>query len=60
MKVISKDSLIHFEGKISLGKKIKLWDEFHPNLYTLSCKVSSDPEGARFEHEKRQHLACVK
>ena len=52
LKVSGRDSLIHFEGKIPLGKQIKLWDEFHPNLYNLSCKLSSDVEGARFEHEK--------
>ena len=35
-----------------LGKDIHLWNEFHPNLYTLDCKLTSSVEGQSYAHEK--------
>ncbi|MFT3751551.1 MAG: beta-glucuronidase [Paludibacter sp.] len=47
-----KDSLIELEDKITLGKNIKLWDEFNPNLYNISCKIIGKTDKAGYEHEK--------
>jgi len=47
-----KDSLIVFEDKILLGKNVKLWDEFHPNLYNISCKIAAKTDKADYQNEK--------
>ncbi|MBV8038073.1 beta-glucuronidase [Bacteroides sp. AN502] len=52
LPVNGKDSLVSFEGKIALGKDIQLWDEFHPNLYRVECKLLTSVGGTNYEHEK--------
>lgn len=47
-----KDSIIVFERKILLGKNIKLWDEFNPNLYNITCKITGKTDKAGYENEK--------
>lgn len=47
-----KDSIIAFEEKILLGKNIKLWDEFNPNLYNITCKITGKTDKAGYENEK--------
>ncbi len=47
-----KDSVIAFEEKILLGKNIKLWDEFNPNLYNITCKITGKTDKAGYENEK--------
>lgn len=52
LPVNGKDSLVSFEGKIALGKDIQLWDEFHPNLYCVECKLLTSVGETNYEHEK--------
>ena len=52
LPVNGKDSLVSFEGKIALGKDIQLWDEFHPNLYRVECKLLTSVGETNYEHEK--------
>lgn len=47
-----KDTVVHFENSIQLGKKIKLWDEFNPNVYTITCKLTTQDKENNFENEK--------
>lgn len=37
----TSDSLLRFNCDYDLGKQILLWDEFNPNLYELSCELST-------------------
>lgn len=48
----STDSIISFEGVVELGNKIKLWDEFTPNVYELTCELKSQVESQNYEHSK--------
>lgn len=50
--VSSTDSVAFLETKIFLGKKVKQWNEFHPNLYTLKCKLKTAHDTMEYEHEK--------
>lgn len=52
LPVNGKDSLVSFEGKIALGKDIQLWDEFHPHLYRVECKLLTSVGETNYEHEK--------
>ena len=47
-----KDSVIAFDGVIQLGKNIKLWDEFNPNVYTVTCLLNTNTDKAKYQHEK--------
>lgn len=47
-----KDSVIYFEEIIPLGKNIKLWDEFNPNIYTVTCQLNTKDDKATYQHEK--------
>ena len=47
-----KDSIINFEAEIALGKDIRLWDEFHPNLYSITCKIQTDAGDINYQHVK--------
>lgn len=46
------DSITYIEEEMFLGKDIHLWNEFHPNLYTLDCKLTSSVDGQSYAHEK--------
>lgn len=50
--VFCNDSVVSIESKINLGKKIKLWDEFNPNLYKISCQLNTSADKAKFQYEK--------
>ncbi|WP_294479700.1 sugar-binding domain-containing protein [uncultured Bacteroides sp.] len=50
--VNGKDSIIDFETKIDLGKNVQLWDEFHPNIYSLQCKLETNSNSKTFQHTK--------
>lgn len=52
LPVNGADEMIDFEGKIQLGKDIKLWDEFHPNLYTAVCSLQTTDDKVSYHHEK--------
>lgn len=39
--IASADSVFALETTLVLGKKMKLWDEFSPNLYRLQCFLSA-------------------
>ncbi|RZK68300.1 MAG: beta-glucuronidase [Pedobacter sp.] len=52
LNVSGSDSLINFEGTIALRKNIKLWDEFTPNLYKITCKLNTENNGLEYQHEK--------
>lgn len=52
LNVSGTDSLINFEGTIALRKNIKLWDEFTPNLYKITCKLNTENNGLEYQHEK--------
>lgn len=47
-----KDSVIFIEDVIQLGNKIKRWDEFTPNVYTLTCRLTSTVGETEYQHEK--------
>lgn len=49
--VTGADSLINFENTIPLGKNIKLWDEFSPNLYQLTCALNANYKELKYQHE---------
>lgn len=46
--VSGNDSVIYVEDVVALGKNIKLWDEFTPNLYTLECTLNQHSKSATF------------
>lgn len=50
--VHGSDSVIFVEDVIPLGNKIKLWDEFNPNVYTLTCQLNTNTGKANYQHEK--------
>lgn len=52
LNVTGKDSVTYVEDIIELGKNVKLWDEFNPNVYTITCQLNTSNDKAKFEHEK--------
>ncbi len=50
--LVSSDSVTFVEADISLGKHIKLWDEFNPNLYRISCQLNTSDGKNSYQHEK--------
>ena len=52
MPMAGADSVINFEGTIQLGKDIKLWDEFTPNLYNITCQLNTNGDKAKYQHSK--------
>lgn len=47
------DSIQQVEYDIDLGKKVRLWDEFNPNLYKLDCQITSiNKKNESFNHSK--------
>ncbi|PWG80941.1 sugar-binding domain-containing protein [Pararcticibacter amylolyticus] len=52
VQVVCKDSVTFIESIIQLGKNIKLWDEFNPNLYTISCQLKTSDDKVNYQHEK--------
>lgn len=55
VKIASADSLFALETTLVLGKKMKLWDEFFPNLYKLKCSLSASGE-ENVEQVKELHF----
>lgn len=43
---------VRWEGKIPLGPQAKPWDEFHPNVYTLTCQLLTSDGKHDYAHEK--------
>ncbi len=50
--VEGKDSFNYVEDIISLGKKINLWDEFNPFVYSITCQLTTGNSTNTFEHVK--------
>ncbi|MDR0692920.1 MAG: beta-glucuronidase [Prevotellaceae bacterium] len=50
--VNGKSSVFSFEEAILLGKNIKLWDEFNPNVYSITCQLNTDAGKTKYRHEK--------
>ncbi len=50
--VTGNDSVFYVEQELPLGKNIRLWDEFNPNVYTLSCRLNTQDGDNTYEHEK--------
>lgn len=50
--VNENDSVTYIEDIIQLGKNIKLWDEFNPNIYTITCQLNTGNDKAKYQHEK--------
>ncbi|MCD0489561.1 beta-glucuronidase [Pedobacter sp. MC2016-14] len=50
--VVGKDSVNFVEANIALGKKVKLWDEFNPNIYQLTCQLNTSDGKLTYQHEK--------
>lgn len=46
------DSIVTFEEVIQLGKNIKLWDEFNPNVYNITCQLNTSSDKGKYQHEK--------
>ncbi|PUV22784.1 sugar-binding domain-containing protein [Sphingobacterium athyrii] len=51
--VVSTDSVTFVETNIALGKNMKLWDEFNPNLYQISCQLTTSDGKNAYQHEKK-------
>ncbi len=52
VQVVCKDSVTFIQSIIQLGKNIKLWDEFNPNLYKISCQLKTSDDKVNYQHEK--------
>jgi hypothetical protein len=52
ISISGNDSVISFEEVIQLGKNIKLWDEFNPNVYTMTCRLNTTVGKGNYRHEK--------
>lgn len=50
--VNGKDSVIYVEETIQVGKNIKLWDEFNPNVYAVNCQLNTKDSKKNYLHEK--------
>ena len=48
--VSGNDSVFYVEDIIALGKDIRLWDEFTPNLYTLQCDLATTTGSTNYQH----------
>lgn len=48
--VSGNDSVFYVEDIITLGKDIRLWDEFTPNLYTLQCDLATTTGSTNYQH----------
>ena len=42
--VSGTDSIIRISPKMALGKDVRLWDEFNPNLYTVKCELRMEAD----------------
>lgn len=47
-----RDSVAVVESTIPLDKHVKLWDEFNPNLYQISCQLNTGDNKAKYQHEQ--------
>lgn len=52
--VNSTDSIIYLEETIQLGQNIKLWDEFNPNVYNITCRLSANADREEYRNEKSE------
>ncbi|WP_437918166.1 glycoside hydrolase family 2 protein [Sphingobacterium sp. LRF_L2] len=52
ISVNSNDSVSFIESTLPLGKDIKLWDEFNPNLYTIACQLNIVGDKDTYSDEK--------
>lgn len=52
ISVAGKDSVVFVEGTVQLGNNIKLWDEFNPNLYDVTCQLNTFDDKAKYQHKK--------
>ena len=45
---------VRIDHTLALGKGAKLWDEFHPELYTLTCRLETSDGAKNYEHARTQ------
>ncbi|WP_113663922.1 sugar-binding domain-containing protein [Pedobacter nanyangensis] len=50
--VVSNDSVTFVESTIPLGKNVKLWDEFNPNLYQITAQLNTSDGKTNYQHAK--------
>ncbi len=50
--VVSNDSVTFVESTIQLGKNVKLWDEFNPNLYQITAQLNTSDGKTNYQHTK--------
>ncbi len=50
--VNGEGEVLNIVDTIVLGKDIKLWDEFNPNVYTLTCDLRTGSGKASYEHSR--------
>jgi hypothetical protein len=50
--VTATDSIAAFEATIPLGKDAKLWDEFNPNVYSITCALHTGNSTGNYRHTK--------
>jgi len=50
--VVSQDSVTFVEANIPMGKNAKLWDEFNPNVYEITCQLNTSDGKSNYQHEK--------
>ena len=47
------DTVANVEELIKLGKDMRLWDEFHPNLYEVECSLRTQTEKGSYKHSRK-------
>lgn len=52
VNVVSNDSVTFVESTIPLGKNVKLWDEFNPNLYQIAVELNTSDGKTSYQHRK--------
>ena len=52
LEVASNDSVTFIESTIPLGKNVKLWDEFNPNIYQIAVQLHTSDGKVNYQHEK--------
>jgi len=50
--VVSNDSVTFMESTIPMGKNVKLWDEFNPNLYQIAVELNTSDGKTNYQHHK--------
>ncbi len=50
--VAGSGETLDVEHTLALGKGVKLWDEFSPNLYKMECRLETAGDRGSYEHSR--------